>query len=291
MKYAIGVDIGGTKMEVNLVTTSYTIVTKKRVSTPQGRKEFLEQLCKLINECNNKNVKGIGISLPDYVSPKGIVGKLAKIQSLRGFNLRRFLEKKYKKNIVIKNDADCFAKAEQIAGAGKGKNHVIGVIIGTGVGAGLVLNGQLYQGTKGYVGEFGHTIITGNAGPVCRCGIQGHAEAWFSGPNIVQRYVHAGGKMKEPNPSKIFSSKEKVARSIAKETIEKMAMAMAMLWNLLDPELIVIGGGVSHASFYAALNKETRKYVIIDHVKDVRIVRNKLGDAAGAIGAAALILE
>ena len=169
-------------------------------------------------------------------------------------------------------------------GAGKKTINIIGLIIGTGVGSGIIINKKLYTG-QGYAGEIGHTIID-PSGLKCSCGNIGDVESWVSGPNIVKRYNLLGGKLKNPTPKEIFKSKEKAARITIDITLEKLAVALANLINTLDPDLIILGGGLSNQPIYKELNKRIKKYT--RNPQPCKIVKNKLGDAAGTLGAAFL---
>jgi len=198
--------------------------------------------------------------------------------------------KKYGCRVRLANDADCIALGEAKLGAGKGYENVVGIIWGTGVGAGLVIHGNIYKGSTGSSGEFGHNIVD-PSGPRDRLGWRGTVEAYAGGPNLVSNYKAAGGKMKDANPAKIFLSKERTAKKVFKQALEKLAIGLAGLMHVLNPGVIVIGGGLSNLPVYRELNKLTKKYTMDGLRPHVRVVRNKLGDSAGVYGAAALVFR
>ncbi len=293
MRYAVALDIGGTKIEGILVDEKYNIVRKDRVPALKDSplEEVVGNMFSLIDRLKEGyDISGIGVSIPDHVASDGTVGEMIKIQSLKGYNLKKGLKERYDTKIAILNDADCFALAEHSAGNGKGYSNMVGVIIGTGVGAGIVIDDKLYFGEHNYVGEFGHNVID-PSGPLCRCGLHGCSEAWFSGPKIVERYKAKGGSLEDSDVRAIWKSDDPVAVLIREETVDKIGLALAQLVNILDPGIIVIGGGVSNLDFYDEVNEATRRYSLGEKKQYVKVVKNKLGDSAGVIGAAALILE
>lgn len=253
------------------------------------RKEVLGIICSLIEELKHGvHIKGIGISIPDVITKEGSIAGTSKIGALGNFALGKYLTTKFKCKVKVANDADCFALGEQKVGAGKCHQNVIGIIWGTGIGAGIILDGNIFSGTTGSAGEFGHNIVDPQ-GPKERIGLRGTVEAFAAGPNIVRNYIAAGGRMKDPDPRKIFDSKEPKARKIMKLSLDRLAIGIASLMNILNPEIIVIGGGLSNLPAYRQLNSLTKKYTIDGLRKNVKIVKNKLGDSAGVYGAAALV--
>jgi predicted NBD/HSP70 family sugar kinase len=287
----IGIDLGGTKIEGILVDSSGKIIDKKRLPTESKRslKFTLDNLLSVIKYLSNGKIHGVGIGTPGFV----VNGKLTLIKNvpnLMNYDLKHWLIKHTGcKNVEIENDANCFALAEYRFGAGKGTENMVGVIIGTGLGGGIIIKNKLYSGTIGGAGEIGHTTLVPNGEP-CTCGGNGHFEAYCSGTGITRRYISAKGKIIDPNPSLIFSSKEKIAKEISDETIEYLAMGLSNLIMTLNPEMIVLGGGVSNINFYSDLNKRIKKYLNPAHYGCVNIVKNVLGDSSGVLGAAALVM-
>jgi len=292
MPNAIALDIGGTKIEGVLFNEKYKELKKERIlfnrNAPQ--KEILRIIFNIISNLKTNKLNGIGISIPDHVSPSGKLSGMCKIKSIRNLSLRSILQKKYKCKVIVQNDADCFAVAEHFLGAAKGADTSIGVIIGTGIGSGIILKDQLYLSKRGSAAEFGHNVIN-PSGPKCRCGLNGDIESFAAGPNLVRNYKAKGGKLKNPDPKIIFLSKEKAAKDSVKEALEALAIGISSLINIFDPDIIVLGGGLSNLSLTEKLIALTKKYTMIDFRNNFKIVKNKLGDSAGVYGAAYLIFN
>ncbi len=313
MAYVIGLDIGGTKIEGILVKapSSYFKSSQplprvlKRIRLPTnaagGKSAVINNIVAVIAELykfgkdNSPGflLKGVGIGTAGFLK-KGRMQMTPNIPALTGVKLRHILlkqlrQKGIKSPLYIENDSICFAMAEFMFGAAKGYRNVIGVIVGTGIGGGLILDGRLYRGRDGGAGHFGHATID-PSGPKCGCGQRGHFESWCSGKYITRRYIAAGGKMANPGPAKIFASQEPVAKRIMGETYEKFGLAFANMLNTFNPDIIVIGGGVSNLpqKFYLEIRAATRKHAYPAFSGGIKIVRNRLGDSAGVFGAATL---
>ena len=311
--YIIGLDIGGTKIEGILVKAASSssrprqllprVIKRIRMPTnaASGKSIVISNIVAVISELyrygkeNNTvfRLKGIGIGTVGFLKD-GRMQMTPNIPALTGVKLREILlqqlrQKGIKSPLYIENDSICFALAEFMFGSARGYKDVIGVIIGTGIGGGLILDNRLYRGRDGGAGHIGHLTID-LSGPRCGCGQRGHFESWCSGKYITRRYIAAGGKMNNPDPAKIFSSQEPVAKRIMSETYEKFGLAFASIINTFNPEILVIGGGVSNLpqEFYLEIRAATRKYAYPAFSSGIKIVRNKLGDSAGVFGAAAL---
>lgn len=288
MRTAIGIDIGGTKILGVLVNEGGKIVRSVRVSTASfgSQMALLEGVCSLIRGLVGVNsIAGIGVGIPGRVRD-GKVVFIPNVPMLAGVSITRAL-RRFGVPVFVQNDGDCFALAEHCYLAGKGMQNIVGVVIGTGVGSGIICEGKLYVG-NGFAGEIGH-IIVDPSGIVCACGNEGDIESWCSGENIVKHYIHAGGRMKNPDARDIFTRDyDVVAVMVRKQTLEKLAVGLANVVNVLDPEMIVLGGSVSKSLNCNAVQRELKRYA-----KDssVRVVKGKLRDEAGAIGAALLALK
>jgi fructokinase len=299
-KYIIALDIGGTKIEGVLFNKKYKILKKKRIYYQKkhqeaevkiSRKAFLDLVNNLIDELiDGLKIYGIAVSIPDIITKDGSIQGKSKILSLSNFAIAKYFKNKYKCKVKVANDADCFAIAEYKFGAGRGCKNMVGVIYGTGIGAGLILNGKIYRSTTGGAGEFGHNQID-PSGPKDRTGLNGTVEAFAGGADFIKAYIKAGGKFKNPKAEDIFYSKEKIAYKIVDNSLEKFAIGLAQLMNILNPDIIVIGGGLSKLPIYKKLNKLTKKYTFDVLKKNVKIVKNKLGDFAGVYGAALIFFE
>lgn len=314
MMYVIGLDIGGTKIEGVLVTAAAAtadfslpkLIKKVRMPTraAAGRDAVIGNIVAVVVSLfsyGRKNIKGfklkgIGVGTAGFLK-EGRLEMVPNIPAIRGIRLKEVLSlqlqrRKIKAPLYFENDSICFALAEFMFGAARGRENVIGVIVGTGIGGGLILDGKIYRGRDGGAGHIGHTTID-PSGPKCGCGQIGHFESWCSGKYITQRYVAAGGKIVNPNPQKIFHSREAVAKRIMAETYDKFGIAFANIINTFNPDIIVMGGGVSNlpAEFYRKVNAAAKEYAYAAFSGGLRIVKNRLGDDAGVYGAAALALH
>jgi fructokinase len=188
--------------------------------------------------------------------------------------------------IAIENDANCFAMAEAILGAGKGRKLVFGVIMGTGCGGGIVFDGQVLSGLQSIGGEWGHMSIDPN-GPLCYCGQQGCVETYISGGGIEKRYQEEFGVKKSfPDIIHDYRHGNVMATQCVTMFFDRYGRAMANLINLLDPDIVVLGGGVSNFDeLYTTGTEAVRRYVFNDSL-ETPIVKHAIGDSAGVIGAA-----
>jgi fructokinase len=215
---------------------------------------------------------------------------------LHGRDLRGDLAAALGRPVKIANDANCFALSEAVDGAGAGAPVVFGAILGTGVGGGIVVNGRLVEGVNAIGGEWGHIPLPypqndERPGPVCSCGVPGHCEAWLSGPSLAADHARRLGIPPADGPS----APEVVARAasgdpVASETLaryeDRLGRALAMIVNILDPDVIVLGGGLSNvARLYENVPALMRPHVFGDRF-NTRLVRNRHGDSSGVRGAA-----
>jgi len=227
----IGVDIGGTKIDVGVVLDQQL---KKLISEPTkaqaSQEEFISQLTNLIDQVFNPDVKAIGIGAPGIIDvEKGIVFEVTNIPSLKRAPLKEILEKKYNVSVFVNNDANCFALGEKYSGQGKGYQNMALVIVGTGLGAGLILNGKLYCGHNCGAGEFGEIVFKDH-----------NFEHYCSGQFFSKEHGVKGSELfeqaKQNNPE---------ALRIFDEFGKNLGKALAMVAHSLDPELIVLGGSVT----------------------------------------------
>jgi len=289
MGYTIGIDIGGTKIAGVLVTEKGKIqkCTILPTEANKGRKRIVENIIKVINYLDNGKIQKIGIGTPGFIDKKNKLVLIKNIPSLTGFDLANTLKNKTGKKVSIHNDAKCFAVAEHRLGAGKGYKNMVGFIIGTGIGAGIIINNQLYEGTSYGASEIGHTIISDKSDK-CSCGNHGDLESLCSGPNIVKRHNSIKGIKRMKSPKDIFSSRDIKTKKFVDETLDYLAKGIANIVNILDPGIIVIGGGLSHLPIFKEINKRFKKYTNANSAKSNIIEKNHLGDYSGAIGAALL---
>ena len=281
----IGVDLGGTKIEALALDPSGREVFRKRVATP--RNDYgatIDAVRALVEEAGEGSV---GIGIPGALSRVTGLVKNANSTCLIGHDLKRDLETGLKREVRIENDANCFALSEALDGAGKGAGVVFGVILGTGVGGGIVANGRVLTGVNGIAGEWGHNPLplprqSDLPLPKCYCGRAGCVETYLSGPGLARDHEALTGKRLAP---------EEIAR-LESETLaryeERLARSLASVINLLDPDIIVLGGGMSNVRrLYTEVPKLWGESIFSDHVA-TRLAQNVHGDSSGVRGAARL---
>tara|TARA_Y100000310_G_C20695429_1_gene825352 strand:- start:1228 stop:2082 length:855 start_codon:yes stop_codon:yes gene_type:complete len=280
MKHSIGIDLGGTKIEAILMNEKGKILEKCRLPTEanKSKNHILNNIIQTINAVKTKKVVGIGIGHPGF-SIKNKLTSIHNIPSFKRIDIQKEIQKRTKLKTVAENDANCFALAEHTLGASSCCKNSVGLIIGTGIGAGIIINNKIYHGSHGGAGEVGFIPI-GNY----------TFESLCSGTNMVSRYKHFKGTLKDPNPSDIFRSNDKIAKQVTKEVITGYSVGFSTIINAYDPGSIVIGGGVSKAFnlFIPKVKKLIKVYAPNKNTEKVKILKNKLGDSAGVIGAALL---
>jgi len=285
MRLVIGIDLGGSKIKGILMDEQGKIVnsTEKPTESGKPRKEIIDNILEIISYLKTEHTDAIGIATPGFVLPNGEMACMPNIKQLEGFNLKEELERKTRLNVYVENDANCFALAEQKKGAGKGSENVIGVIIGTGVGTGIIFNGHIYRGAIGGAGECGHTklVVGGEVKEV---------EELISGPNLVRKYEELSGK-KAYSPAVLANKSDEAAEKVYNAFIFFAGLFFANLINTFNPDIIVVGGGVSNLPFYHDIKKIVNVYAHPALRKVCQIKKNSLGDDSGVIGAAELALH
>lgn len=289
--YRIGIDLGGTKIEGIVVDDRGGEIFRKRIDTQQehGYWHILERICGLHGELL-ANIHGqphtFGIGTPGAISRRTGLLKNSNTVCLNGQPLKADLEKLLGRPIAIQNDANCFAMAEALRGAGCGKDLVFGVIMGTGCGGGIVHKGEVLTGRQAIAGEWGHTSIAPE-GPRCYCGQRGCVETYISGGGAEARYAEQFGVKKSFREiEKDFYAGDANAVEFMKNFFRNFGRAMANLIDVLDPDMVVIGGGVSNfEALYQEGIAEVANFVFSDSL-ETPIVKHQLGDSAGVIGAA-----
>lgn len=289
--HRIGIDLGGTKIEGVVLDQTGREILRKRIATEreQGYQHILNRL-KSMHDDLVVAISGqpttFGIGTPGTVSPRTGLLKNSNTVCMNGQPVKADLERMLGRKIEIQNDANCFAMAEALMGAGKGKKLVFGVIIGTGCGGGIVHNGEVLTGPQGIAGEWGHMSIDPN-GPPCFCGGRGCVETLISGAGLENRYAEKYGVRKPLKEiEKEFYAGEPQAVEFMQIFFRHFGRALANLIDILDPDVVVIGGGVSNFSaVYTEGIDQVRKFVLTD-VLETPIIKNQLGDSAGVLGAA-----
>ena len=288
----IGIDLGGTKIEGVLLDSAGDIKRRERLPTPhEDYSGILDAISALIAVLTDDKQIPIGIGTPGSVSPKSSMMRNSNSTCLNGKHLLRDLEQHLGRAVRLANDANCFTLSEASDGAGNDSPVVFGVILGTGVGAGIAVNSKLLQGPNGISGEWGHNTMPEvrglKRGRECFCGRLDCVETWISGPGLAKTYAtHSQKTLSAREIAALDASGESMARQVLDEYFEQLAGSLAAVINILDPDTIVLGGGVSNTErLYQEVHSRIEKYVFSDHV-GTRIVKAHHGDSSGVRGAA-----
>jgi len=286
----IGIDLGGTKIEGILLDDRFNVVERTRIPTQQekGYKSIINSIVSLVEELKIKasdNVT-IGVSAPGAISKKSGLIKNSNTQCLIGMPLKEDLKQALDQEIAIENDANCFALAEATLGVAKNHNVVFGVIIGTGVGGGIVINGEVHKGRTYIAGEWGHHTLRVN-GNKCYCGKLGCVETYISGPALEKKWTELTGKT-ESLPSIIHNLDTEKGQQWKKEFLENFGIGLANVIDILDPDVIVLGGGISNISFLYDEGRDAVYDKVFSDLVETPILKNQLGDSAGVFGASLL---
>ncbi len=291
-----GIDLGGTKIECVILEnpTSINTLARKRIPTESenGYAHILSQIKRLIDDVAKEvgsRPTRIGIGTPGTLEPSSQTLKNSNTTCLNGKPFKRDLEDILGLPIEIANDANCFALAEARLGAAKGASVVFGVIMGTGVGGGIVVDGKVLNGKQGIAGEWGHNPLEENGDP-CYCGKRGCVETVLSGVWLERFYQKHSGqtrKLKDIVDLHLHHEDEHATKTIQRLT-ENFGKAIATVINILDPDVIVLGGGVGNIDLLYTDGVETTKRYVFNHTLETHIVKPLLGDSAGVFGAAML---
>lgn len=287
-----GLDLGGTKMEAVLLNEAGEIVWRQRRPTPSENYEaIIETIAELVGEADRESTQeiSIGIGMPGSLSPKTGLVRNSNTQCLNGRAIQQDLESKLARQVRLANDANCFALSEATDGAGAGAQSVFGVIIGTGCGGGLVFNGELQNGANSIGGEWGHNPLAAPRaeelpGPPCYCGRHGCNEVWISGSGFARDHEAVTGE--KLTAEEIIASDSDTAKASFERLCDRIARALGAVINVVDPDVIVLGGGLSNVdALYTHIPEIWDAYIFSD-VIETRLVKNKHGDASGVRGAA-----
>lgn len=288
----IGIDLGGTKIEGVVLDADLRVVVRERIATESARgyAYIVGRVATLADRlrAHAPEVRTIGVGTPGAVSSRTGTMKNCNTTCLNGRSLREDLEFRLQLAICLENDANCFTLAESVGGAGRGGRVVFGVIMGTGVGGGVVFNGEVWSGPQHLAGEWGHHCLDPE-GPPCYCGQSGCVESLISGPAVEAHYRERTGEA--ARLAEIITRArvgEQVAGTVVERFLAHFGRAMANVIDILDPEIVVLGGGLSKIDeLYTAGRQAVARCVFNDELR-TPIVRNQLGDSAGVIGAALL---
>jgi fructokinase len=291
----IGIDVGGTKIEAIAMDDKGHICRRQRIGTPRGDYEAtLRALVDLVDGFRRELQQpcSIGIGIPGMISPSTGLVTNANSVWLIGKPLGRDLERLLRQPVRFSNDANCFALSEAVDGAGAGHAVVFGVIIGTGTGGGIVVRGRVVEGRHGIAGEWGHNPLPWPErdewpGPGCYCGRTGCIETFLSGPGLARAYhLRTAQVVDALEVTRRAAAHDREAAQLLEKYEQRMARALASVINVLDPDVIVLGGGLSNIDrLYANVPRLWAPFVFSDRVA-TPLVKATHGDSSGARGAA-----
>lgn len=298
----LGIDLGGTKIEGIGLDHHGTEIARKRVPTPGGDYDATVRAIRdlvehISSDSGATNSTPIGVGIPGAISPKSGLVKNANSTCLIGRPLDRDLENATARHVRLANDADCFTISEAVDGAGTGEGTVFGVILGTGVGGGIVIDGRLLEGTNAIAGEWGHNPLPWmqiledghdeRPGPKCYCGKLGCIETFLSGPGLSRDHEQAcSACLSAIEIIKLADAGDANGMAALERYEHRLARALASVINIIDPDVIVLGGGLSNAErLYDRVPKLWQQWVFSDGAEN-RLLKNVHGDSGGVRGAA-----
>lgn len=290
----IGIDLGGTKIEAIALHEDGSVLSRQRCHTPAGDyPATLRAIAGLVGEIESQQGRrgSVGIGIPGAMSPASGRVKNANSTCLIGQALDRDLERLLERPIRLANDANCFAVSEAMDGAGAGFGVVFGVILGTGCGGGIVVRGRGLEGSNAIAGEWGHNPLPWptpeEQWSQCYCGRHGCMETWLSGPGMSRDHeLRTGEALAAREIAQRASQGEEQALETLEIYTDRLARGLASVINLLDPDVIVLGGGLSNIQhLYEEVPRRWQQYVFSDRV-DTRLLPNRHGDSSGVRGAA-----
>ena len=295
MDHRIGIDLGGTKIEAALFDRSNTYLFRKRIDTPRhDYTATIEAIRDLVLEAEQDTgfMATVGVGMPGALSPHTGLVKNANSTWLNGKPIDQNLSQILERPVRFANDANCFTLSEAVDGAAKDAHVVFGVIIGTGCGGGVTVNKKVLTGANAIGGEWGHTPLPSPTadevpGPACYCGRSGCLETWISGPAFEAQYENAtGSKISAIDITSRAIAGDATARACFDQWLGRLGRGLASIINILDPDLIVLGGGLSNIPMiYDKIDAYVHPHVFSD-VCTTPIVQNLHGDSGGVRGAA-----
>jgi len=290
----IGIDLGGTKTEGILIDSQGKELTKKRIKTEKNYQGTIDGIISVVSEFekNFGEVDSIGIGMPGAISSDSALIKNANSIWLNGKSLKKDLENQLQRKVNLENDANCFALSEAVDGAGKGHSVVFGVILGTGVGGGIVVNQKVMQGRNKISGEWGHITLPNRTedekkyNKKCYCKKEGCIETYVSGPGFASVYnLKHNTNLDSHEIINGYPSDQKSVVAL-KNYVDHLARGLSVVINILDPEIIVLGGGMSNVEYiYVNISDQLKKYVFTD-IFHTKVAKNIHGDSGGVRGAA-----
>jgi len=309
-QHLIGIDLGGTNIKAALMDLRGNIIAKKEIPTQadEGPEAVINRMAELARGFlaglpQGGAVLGVGVGIPGVLNYE--TGKVIFAPNIhwRAIEVKPLLEGKLGLPVYLDNDANAAALGEKWCGAARGGRNVIVITIGTGIGGGVIINGRIFRGSGGSAGEIGHTVVLPD-GPPCNCGKKGCLETMTAAPAIVRMAREAVAAGKSPQLAKLPDIEAKDVFAIAEDGDEAalgvirtvayyLGMSIANVVNLLNPELVVIGGGVARAGeiLFHPLRRRVRECALEVPAETVQVIPAQLGNDAGSIGAGAIVLE
>ena len=286
----IGVDLGGTKIEAVVLDDEATVIVRRRIPTPAGDYEgTVAAVARLVDDLESEvgATCTVGVGTPGSISPFTGLMRNSNSVALNGRPLDRDLETALARRVRLANDADCFALSEAVSGAGHDARTVFGVILGTGVGGGLVIDKAVQVGPNRITGEWGHNPYPGRFDSRdCYCGRKDCIELYLSGPAVAADYRRRTGIETTAEQLMGRVGGDPSARATLRSYVARLARAIAGVINILDPDIVVLGGGLSNVDeLYEAVPRLWQEWIFSDGVA-TRLARNHHGDSGGVLGAA-----
>ncbi len=290
--FRIGIDLGGTKTEIAVLGPDGSEVHRSRVATPPGYEASVAGMVGMVRKIEQAlgGTGSVGIGIPGVISPATGLVKNANSIALNGHPFDRDFAAALGREVRVENDANCFALSEASDGAGAGQGVVFGVIIGTGCGGGIVVDGKVVKGRHRIAGEWGHTPLPWPhadeiPGILCWCGHYNCLETRIAGPGLARDCDGPDARDAHSIPGRAAAGEARAVAALARHA-DRMARGLAVIVDLLDPDVIVLGGGLSNMDhLYDEVPKLMAPYVFSDFVQ-TPVVRNKHGDSSGVRGAA-----
>jgi fructokinase len=290
----IGVDLGGSKIETIVLDDDGDVLLRERVATPQGDYAATLASRRRTGRCHSEKESAPALRRSASASAPGaesrVTGLIKNANStcLIGKPLKRDLEAALGRDVRLANDANCFALSEAVDGAGAGAQTVFGVILGTGVGGGIVIDGKVLTGANAIAGEWGHNPMPGeHHKDVCYCGRKGCIELYLSGPALARDHRRvAGADFQAIEIAGHAANGDTQCETTLQRYESRLARALAQVINILDPDVIVLGGGLSNMDrLYQNVPRLWGEYVFSDRVA-TRLLKHRHGDSSGVRGAA-----
>ena len=291
----IGIDLGGTKTEGILIDNTGKELSRHRIKTEKNYEGTIQGIISIVKKFENDfgNSESVGIGMPGAVSSDSALVKNANSIWLNGKPFKRDLEKKLNRNVNLENDANCFALSEAVDGAGKGYPVVFGVIIGTGTGGGISINNKVINGRNNIAGEWGHVNMPDRTEDEkkyvkkCYCNKNGCMETYVSGPGFASCFnlKHNTNYNSHQILEEFNNNKERAIEAL-NNYVDHLARGLSLVCNILDPDIIVLGGGMSNIPYiYKHINNSLKNYIFSDTF-NTKVVKNLHGDSGGVRGAA-----